>query len=341
MASSFSAALRLPIERSAQLAPLRTRSRSSSAPAASGSRRARTGRRPPACRRRRARPSREAGPLDERARSGRPLDGLRLCARCPAEQVLADLVAEVPRVEVAAQRSNWASSTSAGSSTSWPGCGPRARRSPRGPRPARGPGPAPGPDAQLGDGDAVRVLGRDAVAGHPGQPRRVGERGEPRQHLGGGRHAGARTTGRSARPRMTNSGRRRGSRAELQGRRPVEQRAERRLELHPGQRRADAEVDAGAEGDVRVVGAADVEGVGGREHRRVPVGRAEQRGDLLPRGTVTPPISTSSVAVRSNSCSGESKRMSSSIAVGSSARSVAQPPQLVGVRAAARAGRSR
>ena len=136
---------------------------------------------------------------------------------------------------------------------------------------------------------------------------------------------------------MTNSGRRTGSPPSSRRRRPVEQRPERRLQLDAGQRRPDAEVDAGAEGDVRVLGAADVEGVRGVEHRGVVVGRAEQRRDLLAGATVIPPISTSSVAVRSNSCSGESKRMSSSIAVGSRRAVVAQPRQLGGVRAAGRA----
>ena len=78
-------------------------------------------------------------------------------------------------------------------------------------------------------------------------------------------------------------------------------------QLHPGQRSAQAEVHAGAEGEVRVGVAADVEEVGVGEDGRVAVGGAEQRGDLLRRGsTVTPPSSTSAVAVRSNSWSGES-----------------------------------
>ena len=81
---------------------------------------------------------------------------------------------------------------------------------------------------------------------------------------------------------MTNSGRRTRLAAELERRRPVQQRAERGLQLDPGQRRPDAEVHAGAEGDVRVVGAADVQGVRLGEHGRVAVGRAQQRGDLLP-----------------------------------------------------------
>ena len=62
-----------------------------------------------------------------------------------------------------------------------------------------------------------------------------------------------------------------------------EQRGQRRLQLDPGQRRAEAEVDAGAEAEVRVGGAAQVEPVRVGEHRRVPVGRAQQRGDLLAR----------------------------------------------------------
>ena len=152
------------------------------------------------------------------------------------------------------------------------------------------PAELPGQGAQLGDGHAVRVLGRDAVAGHA-RPAGDGSASarEPRQHLLGGRHAqDVRTTGSSARPRMTNSGRRRAGRPELERRRPVEQRAERGLQLDPGQRRPDAEVHAGAEGDVRVVGAADVEGV---RRRRTPPGRgwrAQQRGDLLPRGDGDP-----------------------------------------------------
>ena len=104
--------------------------------------------------------------------------------------------------------------------------------------------------------------------------------------------------------------------SELQGRRPRQQRPERSLQLHPGERRPDAEVHPGAEGDVRALvrPTSRVSGVG--EHGGVAVGRASRAAIFWPAPTVMPPISTSSVAVRSNSCSGESKRMSSSIAVG-------------------------
>ena len=57
---------------------------------------------------------------------------------------------------------------------------------------------------------------------------------------------------------------------------------ERDLGLEPGQGGAEAEVVAGAEGQVAVgVGPGEVEAVGIGEHRGVAVGRAEQRDHLL------------------------------------------------------------
>src|SRR4029450_13539360 len=52
---------------------------------------------------------------------------------------------------------------------------------------------------------------------------------------------------------------------------PLKQRAERRLQLDPPQRRPEAEVDAGAERQVRVRRPADVETVGIGEDLRVAV----------------------------------------------------------------------
>ena len=60
-----------------------------------------------------------------------------------------------------------------------------------------------------------------------------------------------------------------------------EQRGQRLDQLHPRQRSAQAEVHPGAEGEVRVRVAGRVEDVGVGEHRRVAVGGAEQRRDLL------------------------------------------------------------
>ena len=62
----------------------------------------------------------------------------------------------------------------------------------------------------------------------------------------------------------------------------AQQQAERLDELHPGQRRPDAEVHAGPEGQVRVGVAVGTEGVGVVEDRRVAVRRAEQGRDPLP-----------------------------------------------------------
>src|SRR6185437_15314985 len=62
---------------------------------------------------------------------------------------------------------------------------------------------------------------------------------------------------------------------------PFEQRRQRRLQLDPRQRRADAEMDASAEADVLTVGAERIEGVGMREPFRVAVGGAEHQADRL------------------------------------------------------------
>ena len=60
-----------------------------------------------------------------------------------------------------------------------------------------------------------------------------------------------------------------------------EQGGQRLRQLHPGERSAQAEVHPGPEGEVRVRVPRRVEDVGIGEDRRVPVGSAEQRGDLL------------------------------------------------------------
>ena len=54
--------------------------------------------------------------------------------------------------------------------------------------------------------------------------------------------------------------------------------------FEPGQRRAEAVMDAVAEPEVRPVAAADVEDVGGREPARIAVGRAQAHQHLLVRG---------------------------------------------------------
>ena len=58
---------------------------------------------------------------------------------------------------------------------------------------------------------------------------------------------------------------------------------ERLLAFEPGQRRAEAVVDAVAEGEVLDVGPADVDAIGVGEARRVAVGRREQGDDALAR----------------------------------------------------------
>src|SRR5262247_51814 len=61
---------------------------------------------------------------------------------------------------------------------------------------------------------------------------------------------------------------------QAQTRHALEQRAQRELTLHAGQRGSEAEVNAEPEGDVAVVGACDVEPVRIREVGRIPVGRS-------------------------------------------------------------------
>ena len=83
--------------------------------------------------------------------------------------------------------------------------------------------------------------------------------------------------------------------------------------LDPGQRGAQAEVDAAAEGQVRLrPPAAGVELVRGGEHRGVPVGRAEGGEDPGPAGIVTPPTWTSKTARRKTPWTGASYRSVSS-----------------------------
>jgi hypothetical protein len=101
---------------------------------------------------------------------------------------------------------------------------------------------------------------------------------------------------------------------QLQPGQAAQHRAERGLQLEPGQRGAEAEVHARAEGDVRVRVASDVERVRLAEDRGVAVGRAEQQAELGAARHRTPPISRSSSTQRSNICSGVSQRISSSTA---------------------------
>ncbi len=84
----------------------------------------------------------------------------------------------------------------------------------------------------------------------------------------------------SVSPRITKFGFRSGSVARRSAGGPLQQGRHGRRQFDAGQWGADAVVDAGAEGDVRVVRAGEVEAVRGREHRRVVVGGAEQHRHL-------------------------------------------------------------
>lgn len=66
---------------------------------------------------------------------------------------------------------------------------------------------------------------------------------------------------------------------EPQARKPPEQGRERDLQLDPGERRADAEMNAGAEADILPVKAERVEPVRIPEARGVAVGRAQGPGE--------------------------------------------------------------
>src|SRR6476646_7082523 len=59
-----------------------------------------------------------------------------------------------------------------------------------------------------------------------------------------------------------------------------EERAERRLELEAAERRAETEVDPGAEAQMRVRRPAEVHAIGPVEDLRVPVGRSEDEAEL-------------------------------------------------------------
>src|SRR4051794_40166569 len=59
----------------------------------------------------------------------------------------------------------------------------------------------------------------------------------------------------------------------------AEEFAERHLQLDAGERRADAEVDAGAEADIGAIGAEGIEAVGTGEARRVAIGGPEHQAD--------------------------------------------------------------
>ena len=117
-------------------------------------------------------------------------------------------------------------------------------------------------------------------------------------------------------------------------RRPLDERAERRLELDPRERRADADVDAAAEADVLGgVRAGDVEAV---RRRRTPAGRGSprRRAARPPRraGSGRPASSTpSSSTQRSKSWSGGSQRISSSTAAAGATVARDEPLPLLGV----------
>ena len=68
---------------------------------------------------------------------------------------------------------------------------------------------------------------------------------------------------------------------EPQARQAVEQDRQRRRHFETRERRADAEMDAGAEGHMRIGLARGVEGVGVRKARGIAIGGAEQEADLL------------------------------------------------------------
>src|SRR5271165_2879371 len=68
---------------------------------------------------------------------------------------------------------------------------------------------------------------------------------------------------------------------ELQARQAVEQDRQHSRQFETGERRADAETDAGAEGHMRIGLASGVEGVGVRKTLRIAIGGAKQQADPL------------------------------------------------------------
>ena len=114
---------------------------------------------------------------------------------------------------------------------------------------------------------------------------------------------------------------RRGSPASSRPRRQPDERRDLLLELDPREWRAQAEVDPGAEPEVRVRRARHVEavGLGERARRRGWPSRAGAPPAPPPR-TGSPPISVSANAVRWKSWSGVSNRSSSSTAHGNERR---------------------
>src|SRR5271166_6382577 len=68
---------------------------------------------------------------------------------------------------------------------------------------------------------------------------------------------------------------------ELQARQAVEQDRQHSRQFETGERRADAEMDAGAEGHMRIGLASGVEGVGVRKTLRIAIGGAKQQADPL------------------------------------------------------------
>src|SRR5438034_1775999 len=74
----------------------------------------------------------------------------------------------------------------------------------------------------------------------------------------------------------------------LHRREPLEQCSERGLQLHPTERRTQAEVDPRPEGQVRVRGPSDVEAVGILEYVGITVRRAEDEAQLGATGDLDP-----------------------------------------------------
>ena len=80
-----------------------------------------------------------------------------------------------------------------------------------------------------------------------------------------------------------------------QARQALEQDRQRDRHFEPGERRADAEMDSGPEGDMRVGAAGQVQ-VGFRKAFGIAIGGAKQEADLLALPEPQPAISTSSSA---------------------------------------------
>ncbi len=95
---------------------------------------------------------------------------------------------------------------------------------------------------------------------------------------------------------------------------------EHHADLAAGEVGAEAEVRAtGAEPEVLVRRAQNVEAEGVVERALVPVGRVVEHHDLLPSFTACPPTTTSRVAVRRKLMTGVAQRTISSTAVGDTA----------------------